>query len=71
MIYQRESINRVRWCVATGMFNDAKREIKRVHPSWLPELLVDPSPIVRKVANRRLKRESTIRKLWCMWGAAR
>lgn len=58
MIYRRDAVSKVQLYVALGDFAEAGRWMKRVHLSWLPELLADPSDIVRKMANRRLGRET-------------
>lgn len=63
MIYQRDAVSKVQLYVASGNFAEARRWMKRVHPSWLPELLTDPSDIVQKMADRRLRREVAIQKL--------
>jgi len=55
MIFRRDAIDKVRLYVAVGDFSRARYWLKRVHLDWLPELLVDPSQIVRKMASRRIK----------------
>lgn len=56
MIYRRDAIRCVQLYVATGDFAEAGRWMKRVHFDQLPELLVDPSEIVCKMAYRRFKK---------------
>lgn len=57
MIFRRDAIDKVRLYVAVGDFSKARYWLKRVHLDWLPELLVDPSQMVSKMASRRIKRE--------------